>query len=496
MEKVNMKHILITTLILGLNFTNIFGQNEIDLNCFTIIVGKNASIDGSVFIAHNEDNPGINNFVDLHKVPRIKHKADERQIFKNGKDSMDEVTETYAYFWITGSHYLEEQYLNEWGLAITSNSARSKAENGNGNIDHNLRRLLAERARTAREAVKLAGSLIEKYGYASSGRAYSIADPKEAWVFEAVNGKHWIARRVPDDEVVIIPNYYVIDSINLSDTLNFLSSPDIIEYAVSNNWYDPKTDKAFNFRLAYARKNRLDAFFNIARKWIILNMLSEKQYNLHDNFPFSFKPKQKVNIPNLMDAMQNHYENTEFEQKLSYKNRWPHFDKNTMVRDDSSDICNIDNDYCCITQLRDWLPAEIGNVMWIAPRYPCIQPFIPWYYGITKIPPDYEKANYTDALQNYNNKERDYKTMYPDHACWIFDEYAAKVDSNYRKEIKSIREWKNRFQTEIFNEINKKEKDLIKIYQSEYDKVLQTLTDLTNGFAEKVLLETKDKIKK
>lgn len=491
-----MKHLLIALILFELNLTSIYCQKENDLNCFTIIVGKNASSDGSVFLAHNEDNPGINNFVDLHKVPRIKHKAGEKQIFRDGKDSIDELSKTFAYFWITGSHYLEEQYLNEWGLTVTSNSARSRVENGTGNIDHNLRRLLAERARTAKEAVKFAGSLIEKYGYASSGRVYSIADPNEAWVFEAVNGKYWVARRVPDDEVVIIPNYYVIDSIDLSDTLNYLSSPGIIEYAVSNGWYNPETGKPFNFRLAYARRNRLETVFNIARKWVILNKLSERQYNIKDDFPFSLKPKQKVSIRDLMNAMENHYENTGFENKLSYKNRWPHFEKNTKVADDSSNICNVDNNFCCIAQLRNWLPAEIGNVMWIAPRYPCIQPFIPWYYGITKISTEYEKADYTDALLNYNNKERDYKALYPDHACWFFNEFAAKADSSYRKEINGIGKWKNRFQNDIFSEINSKEKDIIKIYNSEPEKALQILTRLTTFFAEKVLAETKDKLSK
>ena len=272
-----MKKIFFLILIIALYFSNVNGQSEFDLNCYSILVGKNASTDGSVFFAHNEDDMG-QNFVDLHKVPRINHKLGEKQIFMNGTDSIDEVSETFGYLWITGAVYNEEQYLNEWGVAITSNSSRSKVVNGNGRIEHNLRRLVAERARSAREAVKIAGSLVEKYGYASSGRVYSIADPKEAWVFEVTEGKHWIARKVPDDEVVIIPNYYVIDDFNISDTLNYLSSHDIIEYAVSNGWYDPKTDKSFNFRKAYCRKDRFEAVFNIARKWIILNKLSEKQY--------------------------------------------------------------------------------------------------------------------------------------------------------------------------------------------------------------------------
>jgi dipeptidase len=488
-----MKNILIMTIIIGLSNIYVRAQNETELNCFTILVGKNASTDGSVFIAHNEDDLNDHNFVDLHKVPRLKHKAAEKYIFLYNRDSIDVPDETNGYFWITGSQYVEEQYLNEWGVAITSNSSRSKVINGNGRIDHNLRRVVIERARTAREAVKLAGSLVDKYGYASSGRVYLIADPNEVWVLEVANGKHWIAKRIPDDEVAIIPNYYVIDDFIQSDTLNYLSSPDIIDYAVTNGWYNPQTDKSFNFRKAYCQPERYNAVWNIARKWVILNQFSDKQYNFNDDFPFSFKPKQKISIQLLMDALQNHYENTEYENDSSIKNNTPHKRNGFSVKD-TMNVCNLYNDYACITQLRNCLPADIGNISWIAPRYPCIQPFIPWYYGINKISSNYEKATYTEALENYNNKNRNYIEMYPDHACWVFDEFANKIDSCYVKEIKSTSEWKKKFQENIFREMNEMEKEIISTYQSNREQALQMLTDLTNGYAEKVLAETKNKL--
>jgi dipeptidase len=490
-----MKKLLMLTLILVINLASIQAQNEDKLNCFTILVGKKASTDGSVFIAHNEDDLNDHNFVDLHKVPRIKHKAGEKEKFLYDRDSIDLPGETFGYFWISGSQYVEEQYLNEWGVAITSNSSRSKVINGNGRIDHNLRRVVIERARTAREAVKLSGSLVDKYGYASSGRVYLIADPNEAWVLEVANGKHWIAKRIPDDEVAIIPNYYVIDDFISSDTLNYLSSPDIIDYAVNNGWYNPQTDKSFNFRKVYCQPERYNAVWNIARKWVILNKFSEKQYKFSDDFPFSLKPKQKINIQLLINALQNHYENTEYENDASIKNMSPHKRSGFNVKD-TMNVCNFYNDYSCITQLRNWLPAEIGNINWIAPRYPCIQPFIPWYYGINKISSNYEKATYAEALENYNNKNRNYIAMYPDHACWVFDDFANKVDSCYGKEINSLREWKNEFQADIFKTINEKEKEIINTYESNREKASQMLTDLTNSFADKVLIETKDKLKK
>src|SRR5512137_804388 len=131
-KRADMKKLLVAIVIAGFGFNTGFCQEESGHNCFTILVGRNASTDGSVFIAHNEDDLNDHNFVDLHKVPRIKHAAGEKQIFLNKTDSLDEVAETFGYFWITGSKYIEEQYLNEWGVAITSNSSQSRVLAGNG----------------------------------------------------------------------------------------------------------------------------------------------------------------------------------------------------------------------------------------------------------------------------------------------------------------------------------------------------------------------------
>jgi dipeptidase len=466
----------------------LFAQRESDLDCFSILVGKNASTDGSVFFAHNEDDAG-QNFVDIHKVPGLKHNLGEKQVFVNALDSIAEVEETYGYLWISGSCYVEEQYLNEWGVAITSDGSRSKVTEGEAKIQHNLRRIVIERSKTARQAVKIAGALVEKYGYTHSGRTYLIADPNEAWVFEVTYSKHWIAKRLPDDEVAIIPNYFVINSFDSTDTLNYLSSPDIVEYAIDNGWYNPNKDSAFNFREVYCREDRRDALFNKARKWVILNKLSEKQYRINDNFPFSFKPKHKLSINDLMDALQNHYENTSYVK--SYYNGCPH---STNV--DTLSVCNGFNDYSCITQLRNWLPPDIGNIMWIAPRYPCIQPFIPWYYGIMKVPPDYEKESYVNALRDFNIKNRDYKSMYPDHSCWVFDEYASKIDSCYSSEIDSVRKWKDNFEMEVFNKLRSEEEKIVEIYKSSPDSARLMLTNLTSDFAEKLLNETSIKLEK
>ncbi len=472
-----------------LGFATCFCQN-----CFTIVVGKAASADGSVLVAHNEDDLNDHNFVDLHKVPRIRHAAGERQIFLGNADSLDEVAETFAYFWITGSKYVEDQFLNEWGVAITSNSSQSKEQHGNGRIDHNLRKIVIERARTAREAVKIAGTIVEKFGYASSGRVYTIADPDEAWIFEVVNGKHWIARRVPDDAVTIIPNYYVIDDFHATDTANVLASGDLVAYAVANGWYRPQTDTSFNFRKVYGHTNRLDAIWTIARAWVIINQVAAQRYDFNAEFPFSVKPAHRIDLRMLIDALENHYEGTRFASDPSLNFGSPHR-RSGLGINDTLTVCNLYNDFSCIFQLRRWLPAEIGNVIWISPRYPCIQPFIPWYYGVNHISSDYEKAPYADALENYNRRNRNYIELYPDHACWVFDDFANVMDRCYGREIQSVRAWKSEFQTEVFARVKTREAGAASRYESDREGALRVVTDLSNGFADRVLEETRARLR-
>jgi dipeptidase len=480
-----IKPCLIGALFVVLNSFSAESQQNDLYNCFTILAGKNASDDGSVLMGHNEDNYG-DTFADWHKVPRKIHGQGSYQVFRSG-DSIEETRQTNAYLWITVSEYNAEQYLNEWGVAITTDASHSKVKDRKGRIVQYLRRIMAERAHSAREAVKIAGRLIEEYGYNHSGRIYSVADPNEAWVLEVVNGKQWVAVRVPDDEVVLIPNYYVIDYIDLTDTINFLSSPDIIDYAIQQEWYDPEKGEPFNFREAYCNPYYLYSRTNIARRWAALNILSEKQYKISDEFPFSFRPKQKVSLKDIMHVLQNHYEGTEYESTDTDSTGNPHKATTTC-------ICNQKNTFSTVVQLRSWLPVDIGCVIWTAPRYPCIQPYIPWYYGINTIPAGYENESYEVALDNYLNKDRNFRELYPQAGYWIFRDFASQLESNYVDQIEEVRNWKQRFESDIFQTVSNREKRITGIYNSDPASARKRLTKITSSFAEKVLAETKKKL--
>ena len=186
-----------------------YGNEE---NCFTLLAGKNATADGSVMLAHNEDGPGrilINWYKSLSG-----HDDTGTLIVTETAVTLPQTENINGIFWLEMPDYsFSDSYMNEKGVVIASNQCKSREDNPSltgGGIGYWLRRLMAERAGTAREAVIIGGKLIEQFGYLSSGRSYCIADSKEAWMMSVVKGKHWVACRIPDERIAVLPNYYTI----------------------------------------------------------------------------------------------------------------------------------------------------------------------------------------------------------------------------------------------------------------------------------------------
>jgi len=466
------------------------GSAADNVECYTILVGKSATVDGSVLLAHNEDDRG-ELLVDWYIVPRIEHEDGEIVKLKKGA-VLGQVPTTWSYLWleIPGLDF-SDSYMNEWGVVIASNQCRSREDSGeveDGGIGYYFRRLVIERAKSSREAVHIAGKLIEKVGYSYSGRSYCIADPNEAWVLAVVQGKHWVARRVPDDEVAIVPNYYTIDYVDLSDTLNFLGSPDIVDYAVQRGWYSVDSGNEFNFRLAYSPCEVLTAIWNIPRHLGGINLLASNRYSYRSPLPFSFKPKKKVSLEDIMNVLAYHYEGTEFEMNPLFNNGNPH--RCTISR-----ICALTNRYGFVAQLRSSLPREIGNVMWLAPRRPCVQPFVPWYCGITGIPGSYTRGDFKKALETHFEAPENIREQCPEHAYWVFVDLAAAVDKNYSELIGDVKTWKWKYQKKLFDEQEKFEKKVLKTYGKDPEKARRMLTEYTSRIAEEVLKSTRKKLK-
>ena len=479
----NRKIVFLFSLFYFLSFL-LVAQND-SYNCFTVLVGKNASADGSVFLAHNEDDGG-DRLVNWYKVPHKTFADSPRLIQLKRGGKVEKVEETFSYLWLEIPELeFSDTYMNEHGLTITSNACGSredKAELTEGGIGYWLRRLMIERAITAKEAVEIGGALIEKYGYASSGRTYSIAGPYETWMMSVVNGKHWVAQRLPHEHVAIIPNYYTITNIDLTNKSNFLGSADLIDYAIERNWYNPETDGDFNFRKVYSNPQKLESKSNIARHWVILNALSKVRYRLDDEFPFSFKPEDKVQLSTLFTLLRSHYEGTSLDITDLFGN--PH-------KQETMTVCSNSNQYGFVAQLRSWFSVEIGSVLWIAPRRPCIQAFVPIYSGILSVPNNLSITNYKIALKNHFDGIPDYP-QFKDHSHRLFNEKAKYIDQNYNKRIIETSEKLRKLERKLlFNQENF-EKKIQQLFLNNPDLATKKLTKYSIEQFEKLVKLAKE----
>jgi dipeptidase len=456
-----MKKFILRGVLFVLTFVSISGFSQdtesFTFDCFSMLVGKDATADGSVLFAHNEEDWG-DRIVNWYQVPGKQYDGATKISLKNG-GTLSQADKTYTYLWLEMPEMeFSDTYMNEWGVTISSDACQSRErdpEITDGGIGYWLRRAMAERARTAREAVKIGGALVEQYGYTSSGRTYCIADPREAWMLSVVKGKHWVAQRVPDDHIAIIPNYYTITTVDLADTLNYYGSDDLVDYAVSKKWYDPEKDGEFNFRLVYSDPGNLENMGNIVRHWSATNKIAPEQYAIDASFPFSFKPKKQIELSDLFEILRNHNEGTEYDKSEHYTKGNPH--------EFGRAICAKTTQYGFVAQLRTGLPPEIANVLWLAPYRPCVHPFTQWYFGMTGIPDGFSEQDYRSALAIHFDAIPDVFETAPDNKFLAYVKHAQQVDENYKQEILQLRARIQTLETDLLQKQEQFEKKMIKM---------------------------------
>ena len=373
-----------------------------DGECFTVLVGKAASADGSVMVAHNEDDRG-DIIVNLRKIRARDYGGPQKVDL--GKGAVHETDgRTNGFLWVEATtQEFADSFINDHGVLITSDSCPSRVtaeDYTDGGIGWMLRRLLAEKATSAREAVRLAGELVEKYGYRSSGRTYSIADKDEAWMLALLRGRRWYAQRVPDGEVAVIPNHFTVRGIRPDDPGHFMGSRDIVEYAKTNGWYDEAKDGPFDFKRAFERPSNREpaADGNALRHWRGLVLLSGREWELGRDYPFSVKPGNKVTAEALMAVLRDHYEGTEYDATDGYKTGTPN---RTKFRT----ICTASTINAFVVSLDARRPGPLSTSIWLALGKPDTTAFLPLYYGIGKLP----------AGAGLGTTTHDYPLLYKQH---------------------------------------------------------------------------------
>ena len=282
--------------------------------CTAVIVGKKASGTGRVIVAHNEDNGG-NVFVRHALVPARNYRPGDVMEQEPECAKLPQPGRSCSYFWSEVKCRDKrppagDMMLNEHGVIVFSNNGGWQKEwlgekgtlpdegeyskLSEGGVGHNLRRAVAERARTAREGVAIATNLVARYGYTQASRIFTIADKDEAWVVEVIRGRRYVARRCPDDAVLVHPNCLSIREIR----------PDDI---VSAN-IEPKR-AGFDFTAAYQGPRTWKSPYNLYRWKHLYDAVCGTDLPL-DDYPFSVVPKRPVTVEMIQAGLRSHYEGT------------------------------------------------------------------------------------------------------------------------------------------------------------------------------------------
>jgi dipeptidase len=383
--------------------------------CTSLLVGKAASEDGSTMTSHSCDSGTDRTWISIepHKthppgssatlwlLPKRTSRPHDPDRIPAGE--IPQVAETFK--------FIDAAYpiMNEHQLAIgeTTTGGKGELRSTEGLIDApELYRLVLERARNAREAIRVADELTKEFGYNDWGECFTFADPNEVWFFEILGpgrgkiGAVWAAVRIPDDEIAVSANSHRILELNLDDSDNFLASDNVHSLAQEMGWWDPNSGDEFRFSYAYASRNSL---YSRRREWRALSLLAPSlglDPNA-ENFPLSVKPDEKVTVQDLLAIFRDYYADTPFDmtRRLTVVNRDGETVKspvaNPFMNADTRELLGVDRErtiaspaatYLTVTQSRDWLPDPIGGVVWLGYDNPVTTPHLPFYIGMTQMP--------------------------------------------------------------------------------------------------------------
>ncbi len=404
--------------------------------CTSIMVGRKASTDGSVMTSHTCDSHRTGSHVLI--VPAATYPpAAQRALSKRTMDDsgpmprygraatgkIDQVKSTYG--------YIAPAYacMNQQQLAIGESTfgGREELVSDKGLIDcETLTRLILERASTARQAITLAGKLLEQHGWCDEGEALTIADTKEVWVLEIVGpgkdqiGAIWAAQRVPDDHVSAVANSARIGTLDLAKPDFFMASKNVHQVAKERGYWDPKNGKPFRFYEAYNPEGRF-SFAATRREWRVLSLLAPS-LELSPNanvFPFSIKPDRPVGPERIMELFRDTYEGTDFDTtknltvtddegktiKSPLANPFMPYDMNKVLKINGGwgelGERHIARWYCMyvtVTQSRAWLPNSVGGIVWFGYGNPAMTVYVPIYAGVTDLPLDYKTDGRTTGF--------------------------------------------------------------------------------------------------
>lgn len=293
--------------------------------CTSMIVGKDASIDGSIMIARNEDSKASwpKNYV-MHGHQDFS----TSQIFKSpDNDFQLPLPQTKAKYsatpeWTDKFGLFEENGFNEYGVAMSATEstytndlvlgADPLIKNGIG--EEAMITVVLPYVKTAREAISRLGAIIERYG-TSESNGILFADQNEAWYMETAGGHQWVAQRIPDDGYAVIANQMAIQTIDFDDPDQFMWANGIREFVQTNHLNPDKSGSTFNFRRIFGTADLSDTYYNTPRVWYGLKLFSPEQSfsPTSQEMPFINRANRKLSVLDVQDFLSSHYQGTPYD---------------------------------------------------------------------------------------------------------------------------------------------------------------------------------------
>ena len=453
--------------------------------CTNFIVGKKASADGSVICSYNADSYGA--FMWLYHYPAAKHQPGEmRKIYEwDTNKYLGEIPEAAETYNVIGN-------INEWQVTIgeTTFGGREEMVDTTGVIDYgSLIYIALQRSKTAREAISIMTTLVEQYGYCSEGETFTICDPNEAWIMEMMGAwvpdslkstlkpaakkelgrTVWVAMRIPDDMICGHANQSRITTFmpakkEKKGQETVLWSKNVVSYARLMGWYNGK-DQDFSYNAAYAKPDFSGRRICDARVWQFFRRYADgmdryipwaegRDANA-EVMPLWVKPNKQLTVQDVQAAMRDHFEGTPFDVsdqsqdkadigggiwQMPYRVTPLYFEVDGKKCFNERPTSTQQTAWTFVSQMRSWLPREIGGCFWFGNDDPNMVAYTP-VYCCTNQQPDC-----------YNGKGADDITFSMDNAFWVENWVSNMVYPRYSALFPDLKQVRDSLENSYFFE--------------------------------------------
>lgn len=499
----------IFSLFLTLIFMSVQVSSEA---CSNILVSKGASKDGSVLLSYSADSHILYGEL-YYKKGNVHAPGTMLKIYEwdTGK-YLGEIAQAPRTYNMVGN-------MNEHQVIITETTygGLPQLEDTTGIVDYgSLIYITLQRAKSAREAIKIMADLVNEYGYRSSGESISIADKNEIWILEIigkgtkmVNGKNvnkgavWVAMRIPDGYVSAHANHARITQFPLNDPQNCLYSPDVISFAKESGLYKG-SDKDFSFSDVYAPLDFGSMRGCEARVWSAFNIMGKGKigdkpsdfyldyamgHNAANRLPLFIKPAEKISVKDVANIMRDHYEGTALDMTkdigagghaLPYRWRPMTFKVDGASYTNERAIATQQTGFWLVGQSRNWLPDEIGGILWFGVDDAATSCLTPIYTSTLKVPECFAEGN-------------GYMTKYSStSAFWIFNRVTNFAYLLYDRVAPEIRVAIEEHETAAMDRTPSVDAVAMNLYKESPQKAREFLSDYTVTTAQSMFMKWKN----